>query len=170
MSTKLSGSRYYLPETAPGVPSGEEVRDGDGPLWALYCMDMDISESRLQQLAAELEKEYIIEVPTGEDIRLIRPAPAASRYQATLEEALKSHIRYGNESKANLEYFPYGFLVVHDKDWEAQGLWIVHVDFEDDCPVTAFRVRTGDVGSVCFTLREDDDGPEELKESYQIID
>lgn len=170
MSTKVDGNRYHLPETAPGVLSGEEVRDGDGPLWALYCMAKDISQTRLQQLAAELEKEYIIKVPTGEDIHLIRPAPAASLYQATLESALETHIRYGNENKAHLEYFPHGFLVVHDEDWEAQGLWIVHVDFEDDCPVTGFRVKLADAGSVCFTLREDDDGAEQLKESYQIID
>lgn len=125
MSTQLNGSRYHIPETAPGVISGEEVRDGDGPLWALYCMDRDISESRLQQLGAELKEEYIIDVPTGEDIHLIRPAPAASLYQASLKSALETHIRYGNEIKEHLEYFPYGFLVAHDGDWETQGLWIV---------------------------------------------
>lgn len=109
MSSQRSESRYQLPETAPGIIKGEEVRHSDGSLWALYCLDSGATQAGLQELASELEKEYIIEVPVGKDIPLIGLAPAPALYQASLESALKTHIQYGNANKDNQSISLMGF-------------------------------------------------------------
>lgn len=69
-----------------------------------------------------------------------------------------------------IKVFPLWVFVAHDQDWEKQGLWTVHMDFEGACLVTGFRLRAKDAGSVCFTLREDDEDAEVLKSHYQNKD
>ncbi|TQW00942.1 hypothetical protein V2A60_001974 [Cordyceps javanica] len=160
-------SIYRLPSTAPDILDGSVSLTEFLP-WALYCLDSEIPGSSLKNLAAELEQDFVIEVPSGEDIPLIRTAPADSLHQPTLWSALDVHIQYGNDNRTNLAYFPYGFLVAHDKDWAAQGLWLVYVDFEDDNPLTAFRIGTKNVAGACETLREGDDSADQLEKIYGI--
>lgn len=168
-------SRFQLPKSAPEIIPGDSVNSIFLLPWAVYCIDRSASESNLQHLATELEqrfatkleREFDIEVPRGD---LVQLAPTSSLYQPSLQSTLDTHIQYGHENKAQLEYYPYGFLVAHDKDWQAKGLWLVYVDFEGDNPLTAFRLTVADAGDVCSTLRNDNDSASQIQRDYKIED
>lgn len=169
MTTQQRDGTYQLPHVAPKIIGGD-VSATDSLPWALYSIQSAIAQPILDHLVADLEQNFTIDVPGGEVIHLIRIAPTSSLYQNSLASALETHIKYGNDNKANLAYFPFGLLVVSDTDWMAHGIWLIYVDFEDGNPVTAFRLKTADVGSVCETLRNDDDSASQMERDYKMTD
>lgn len=169
MTSQQKDDTYHLPDAAPHIIKGD-VSGTDSLPWALYSIQRAIPETSLNHLVTDLEQGFVISVPSGEDIHLVRLAPTSSLYQPSLESALKAHIQYGNDNKSNLAYFPYGLLVVSEKYWTARGLWLISVDFEDGNPVTAFRLKTTDLGQVCETLRNDDDSASQMEEDYKMTD
>jgi hypothetical protein len=67
-----------------------------------------------------------------------------------------------------LDYFPFGFLAAHDRDWEHRGLNLVHIDFEEPFEVTGFRIAMDDVPTAANTLRDDEDGAKEVRGMYEM--
>lgn len=161
-------TQHQLPHTAPNIVEGSDVGGSDFLPLILYSLDTSVPQASLQSLATELEQDYVIEVDNSDSIHLVQIAPASLRDQTSLESTLENHIKYVNENVSKLEYFPWCFLVAHDKDWATQGIWLVYVDFEEEHKVTAFRLRVADVGGVCRSLRDDDEGVEVLEERYRI--
>lgn len=66
------------------------------------------------------------------------------------------------------QYFPFGLLVVHDRDWSNNGIFLVYIDFEEPYKVTGFRLKACDVSAAYDTLRNDDDGVEQVQELYEM--
>ncbi|OAA77300.1 hypothetical protein LEL_04123 [Akanthomyces lecanii RCEF 1005] len=163
------GDKFHLPDQIPGGADGNGDTTSDSLPWAIYSLDSAVPESNLRALAAEMEGErYVVTIPDGEDIHLFHVAPTDSLYQPNLEAALRTVLKQTHETKPDNEYFPYGCIVVHDKDWSTQGVWLVYIDCDDDCPVTGVRIGLADVGSACWSLRDDENCASEIKRMYEL--
>lgn len=158
--------KLRLPDTAPDIVSGDDVHGSEFLPFALYSL-VQTPEAALQDLADELEREQVIHTDNGQ-IHLVRLAKESHRQQTSLGDVLSTHIEDAKANKNELQYFPFGFLAVHEADWKTKGLFLVYVDFEEPFPVVGFRIRARHVGEACRTLRDDDNGYEQVRDMYQI--
>jgi len=138
----------------------------------LYTL-VGLPHPTLENLAKTLEGDAAISTGGNDNpedvIHLVVAADVSIMRQPSLNAALDQHIRYckdhshGDDEKG---YFPFGFLAVHDRVWEAESVWLVCVDFEEPFAVTAFRLEPGDVESCCASIRDDDEGVKELRNQF----
>jgi hypothetical protein len=155
-----------LPQFAPEAAKLGEVRDSEMLPFALYTL-ADIPITDLENLAATLEEDEIIGTEP-DAIHLTRLAPASRLQQKTLHDILNAHLQYCNTHMDELDYYPFAFLAAYDRDWEHRGIYLVHIDFEEPFEVTGFRIAPEDVPAAANTLRDDEDGAEQVREMYEI--
>ncbi|KAI4854606.1 hypothetical protein E4T44_00053 [Aureobasidium sp. EXF-8845] len=155
-----------LPEVAPEAAKLGEVRGSDNLPFALYDL-VGTSSMDIEELVATIDETNIIGMEPNA-FQLVRLAPGFKPEQKTLHDALNAHVQYCITHIDKLEYFPFGFLAVHDGDWQACGLYIVSIDFEAPFKVTGFRISLDDITAAANTLRDDDDGAREVREMYEM--
>lgn len=163
---------HDLPKNAPAMASLADFRGSEFLPFPLYTL-IDLPYPTLANLAKTLEGDAAIS--TGENdspediIHLVVAADESIMRQPSLKAALDQHLQYCKDHNDDTEqkgYFPFGFLAVHDRTWETEGVWLVYVDFEDPFSVTAFRLQPGDVERCCASLRDDDEGVVELRDQF----
>jgi hypothetical protein len=155
-----------LPEVAPEAAKLGEVRDFDILPFALYDL-VGGSTMNIEDLVAAIDEDNTIGTEPNAS-HLVRLAPGFKSEQKTLHDALNAHIHYCNTHIDKLDYFPFGILAVHDRDWQACGLYIVSIDFEAPIKVTGFRISLDDISAAANTLRDDDDGAKEVRRMYEM--
>jgi len=145
-----------------------DVRGSEILPFALYNLATDLPMSDIENLATKLDKSNIIGTDPSTAIHLVRLAPHHLLQQKTLQYTLDTHIQYCTTNMSKLDLFPFGFLAVCDRDWQSRGLYLVYIDFEEPFEVTGFRIGVGDVCAAVNTLRDDEDGAEEVRDLYEM--
>ncbi|KAK3674087.1 hypothetical protein LTR78_005934 [Recurvomyces mirabilis] len=126
----------------------------------------------LASLTIRLEGDALINPDEGEDaIHLIKAALEQHSHQTSPNATLYHHITYCVEHIEKLNYFPFGFLIVpavEESATDQDVLWLAHVNFEEPCDVTAFRIQYKDAEECCAPLRDDDVSVEEMREMHEV--
>ncbi|THY03824.1 hypothetical protein D6D01_10171 [Aureobasidium pullulans] len=156
----------HLPRFAPEVAKLSEIRGAEFLPFALFSL-AGISDKDSESLVATLDKDNTIGTEPNA-VHLVSLAPEPNLQQKTLYDILVAHIQYCTTHMDKLEYFPFGFLAAHDRDWDRHGLYLVYIDFEEPFEVTAFRIALKDVPTAANTLRDDDDGAKEVRDIYEM--
>lgn len=138
-----------LPKYAPIVATLCEVRGAEFLPFSIYNQ-AGIPENDLESLVVALNTDNIFGTkPNG--IYLVRCAPKSMPRLQTLSDIVAAHIEYCEAHVDKLEYFPFGFMVVHDRNLNAKGLYLVYIDFEEPFEVTGFRLSIEDVATAADT-------------------
>ncbi|KAI5247857.1 hypothetical protein E4T43_01865 [Aureobasidium subglaciale] len=162
MSVSLTAD---LPRYEPSIAELAGVHGSEFLPFVLYNL-AGIPGEDLERLLKTLNKENTIGLGTNA-IRLVCPTPTSSPQSKTLGEVLTTHVRYCTTHLKDLDCFPFGFLTVLDEGWKNDGLFLVHIDFEEPFEVTGFRLSLNDVPTAASTLRDDDHGTKEVRQLYE---
>ncbi|CAD0110877.1 unnamed protein product [Aureobasidium uvarum] len=155
-----------LPSFAPEIAQLGEVRGSEFLPFALYDL-AGIPSKDIESLVARLDGNDIIGTEPNE-IHLVSLAPESVQQQNTLHDALVAHIQYCTAHMNKLDYFPFGFLAAHNRDWDRKGVFLVYIDFEESFEVTGFRVSIDNVSTAANILRDDDNGAKEVRDIYDM--
>ncbi|KAG9684844.1 hypothetical protein KCU95_g12806, partial [Aureobasidium melanogenum] len=158
--------RLILPKHAPKIAPLSEVRGAEFLPFAVYKL-AGIPNNEYDELVATINKDHIIGKEPNETYLARCALEHMSNFQ-TLDDIVAAHIDYCKAHLNELNHFPFGFLVAHDRDWNFEGLLLVYIDFEEPFEVTGFRVSIEDVAPAAETLRNDDNGAQVLRDIYEM--
>lgn len=155
------------------------VDDADFALYALA----DLKEADLQTICATVKSIFtrnVVKLPQADVADLLFPTPGwNSLTRKNLGELVVYHVaqldtKWNNckeASEPKLPWYPYDFVVATSKDWQSDGLVLVHCERggrDDLFTVDSCRMPVKDVGLSLTTLRGRDDTFQNLKRSFEI--
>ena len=109
----------------------------------------------LQACSSQLEGPH--------DKPAVRLAPPHDFRGQPLRASFDAHL---NESAPRLEYDPFYFIAVVDKDWQTSGLAVVAMDEEDGCQVDCLTDPAEDADLILINLQIANTGWYEHKLQY----
>lgn len=161
-----ASQRLVLPSHQPDIASLNDVRGAEFLPFAIYNL-ASIPETDLDSPVAMINKDKIIGEGPNE-VQLARRGPDSVIQQQALTGIIAAHIDYCTAQGDKLGYFPFGFLAAHHRNWKARGIHLVYIDFEEPFEVTGFRLAVDHVAAAANTLRDDDNGAEEIRDIYEL--
>ncbi|QIW96381.1 hypothetical protein AMS68_001899 [Peltaster fructicola] len=129
---------------------------------------VDLPEAQLEKLVVQLEGDQGPDEDNDDLPHLLQLASQDTRKQNSLSATLKHHIDYCKQKKGSPEYYPYAFVAIHSKDYDNEGVYVVYMDFDKPHAITAFRTSVDNAADACQTIRDDEDGIEQVVEYYAL--
>lgn len=157
-----------LPPSAPQLCTFTDCAWDDAS-FALYTL---LPNTPLQEIASSLEKQWRDQ---GNTTHLVQPAPNASH--SSLKDIVAAHIaldkglrpRTDGGAKADLTWWPTGFLVVVREEWkEVGGLLFVYADEEKEGRMGRFAFRVEDAYMMLSSLVFGDEEVGRCAEVYGV--
>ena len=153
----------------------------DNANFALYALT-DLKETDLQTICASIKRTFVrdvLQIPESEVDDFIFPAPRwSSLAQKTFGEILEYHIRYLDKgwrdsqglNQGEIQWYPFDFVIVTSKDWQSDGLHLVHYEYNsqsDLFTVDSCCMQVKDLGISLTSLRSFDDSFENLRREFE---
>ncbi|RJE24239.1 hypothetical protein PHISCL_03449 [Aspergillus sclerotialis] len=153
----------------------------DDANFALYALT-DLEEADLQTICAFIRRTFIqdiLQIPESEVDEFIFPAPGwRSLTQKNFGELVEYHIKYldkgwrdcDGSNKGEVQWYPFGFVIATSKDWQSDGLILVHCEYDSQSDVFKAEsccMQAKDLGLSLTSLRSVDDYFENLRSQFE---